>query len=120
MSDPLEPESVAGETEEVDALLVEPEDELIVRRAAPVPAHGRAIVPAVQAVAVAATGFVAGAAVVGLVGRHQRRALSQGASTARRLGRGRGRDRGPEVLQVVHTRSLLVDVHLLAGPGEGV
>jgi hypothetical protein len=119
VGDPLEHETVAGDTEEVDALLVEAEDELIVRRAAPVAAPSRAIVPAVQAVAVAATGFVAGAAVVGLVGRHQRRALAQGSGAGRALGRGRGgRDRGPEVLQVVSTRSLLVDVHVLGGPGD--
>jgi hypothetical protein len=94
VSDPLEPEVVAGDTEEVDALLVDAEGQTVVPRVlAPAPAPARTIVPAVQAAAVAATGFVAG----------------------RRLGRAR-RNRGPEVLQVVNTRSLLVDVHLLGGP----
>jgi hypothetical protein len=116
VSDPLEPEVVAGDTEEVDALLVDAEGQTVVPRVlAPAPAPARTIVPAVQAAAVAATGFVAGAAVVGLVSRRHSRALTQGAGAGRRLGRAR-RNRGPEVLQVVNTRSLLVDVHLLGGP----
>jgi hypothetical protein len=121
VSEPLEPESLTGDTEEVDALLVESDEQLILRRAVPLPAQSRGtIVPAVQAVAVAATGFVAGAAVVGLVGRHQRRVLAQGAGagSTRRLARGRGGRGRPEVLQVVSTRSLLVDVHVLGSPGE--
>jgi hypothetical protein len=75
--------------------------------------------PAVQAAAAAAGGFVAGAAVLGLVHRRQRRAaaLARG-QRGRRLGR-RGDPGGGigELVQIVGSRSLLVDVHLLGGPG---
>jgi hypothetical protein len=79
------------------------------------------VIPAVQAVAVAAGGFVAGAAVVGLVHRRQQRSLTPG--KGRRAGRGvgqgsRGAARAVELVQIVGSRSLLVDVHLLGGSGE--
>ena len=79
-----------------------------------------ATIPAVQAAAVAAGGFVAGAAVIGLVTRRQRRsvALAKGRRAGRRLGRGRGRGAqsgASELVQIVGSRSLLVDVHLLGG-----
>jgi hypothetical protein len=78
-------------------------------------------IPAVQAAAVATCGFVAGAAVVGLVQRRHRQAAS--VSRGRRAGRavsrsGRGggaADRAAELVQIVGSRSLLVDVHLLGG-----
>ncbi len=80
-----------------------------------------AAIPAVQAAAVAAGGFFAGAAVVGLVTRRQRQsaALAKGRRAGRRLSRG-GRRRGGapsagELVQIVGSRSLLVDVHLLGG-----
>jgi hypothetical protein len=65
--------------------------------------------PAVQAAAVAATGFVAGAATVVAISRH--------VSRRSRLPRRRRRNAGAETLSVVGTRSFLVDVHLL-GRGE--
>jgi len=75
--------------------------------------------PAVQAAAVAAGGFVAGAAVVGLVARRQRRsqALARGRQGGRRLARGRRRSGSAagELVQIVGSRSLLLDVHLLGG-----
>jgi hypothetical protein len=87
------------------------------------------VLPAVQAAAVAAGGFVAGVAVVGLVHRHQRRvsALGKPQGAGRVLAKGRrSRARGPrrgaakppELVQIVGTRSLLVDVHLLGGSGD--
>ena len=80
-----------------------------------------AVMPAVQAVAVAAGGFVAGAAVVGLVHRHNRRsaALVKGRRGAGRLSRSSARrsSRAGELAQVVGSRSFLVDVHLLGGTG---
>jgi hypothetical protein len=87
------------------------------------------VLPAVQAAAVAAGGFVAGVAVVGLVHRHQRRvsALGKPRGAGRALARGRragaGRSRrgaakASETVQIVGTRSLLVDVHLLGGSGD--
>lgn len=108
VSEPAEPDAVTGDTEEVDALVVLPEAQVLVAQA-----PSRAMVPVAQAAAVAAGGFVAGAAVVGLVGR--RRARSR-RLTARRRG-GKERTRGAELLQIVGSRSLLVDVHLLGGRG---
>jgi hypothetical protein len=113
-----------GDTEEVDALpVLADEPTVIASPAGTLPVQvgpGRAVVPAVQAAAVAAGGFVAGAAVVGLVQRRRRRtALVKGRRAGRRLSRG-GRDarsnrRAGELLQIVGSRSLLVDVHLLGG-----
>ena len=63
--------------------------------------------PAVQAAAVAATGFVAGAATVALARRHAAR-------KANPLKRRRRRKRGSDVVgDVLATRSFLVDIHLL-------
>jgi hypothetical protein len=75
--------------------------------------------PAVQVAAVAAGGFVAGAAVLGLARRKQasptRGRHSRLASKGRR---GIGKN-GGELLHIVGSRSLLVDVHLLdAGPAR--
>jgi len=110
--------------EVVDALPVLA-SEPTVMRAKPVPGAlargGGAVIPAVQAAAVAAGGFVAGAAVVGLVQRRQRQSasLTKGGRRGRGVGRaGRAAAGGGELLQIVSSRSLLVDVHLLgpAGP----
>lgn len=85
------------------------------------PVAGRALItmaPAVQAAAVAVSGFVAGAAVVGLVSRRRSRSRSRsgGRLTARR--RGKELSRGGELLQIVGSRSLLLDVHLLGGRSD--
>jgi hypothetical protein len=66
------------------------------------------LLPAVQAAAVAATSFVAGAATVALVRRH----------SARKLARRRAPRRALDGLPIVGSRSFLVDVHLIAKPGE--
>ncbi|HEY3864782.1 MAG TPA: hypothetical protein VGL54_01680 [Solirubrobacteraceae bacterium] len=110
-------------TEEVDALPVLAQEPTVIASPAgalPAQATGR-VVPAVQAAAVAAGGFVAGAAVVGLVHRRRRATLAKGAG-ARRLIRprpprrdGRSKRKTGELLQIVGSRSLLVDVHLLGG-----
>ena len=63
--------------------------------------------PAVQAAAVAATGFVAGAATLVLMRRH----------ATRKLARSRLR-RGVDALPIAGTRSFLIDIHLIAKPGE--
>jgi len=60
--------------------------------------------PAVQAAAVAATGFVAGAATVAVMRR-------RGARKA--LKRRRRGSRPAEMLEIVSSRSFLVDVHLV-------
>ncbi len=68
-----------------------------------------ASLPAVQAAAAAATGFVAGAATVALV-----------RGTAHAAGPGSANDAAAplDMLPVVGSRTFLVDVHLLAKPGE--
>ncbi len=65
--------------------------------------------PAVQAAAAAATGFVAGAATLALVKRHSARKQVR----ARREPR-----RAVDLLPIVGSRTFIVDVHLLGKPGE--
>ncbi len=65
------------------------------------------VFPGVQAAAAAATGFVAGAATIALVRRRSSRKLA-------RAGRGVPR-RAADALPVVASRTLIVDLHLLAG-----
>jgi hypothetical protein len=100
--EPVEAEVVEDAEEIVDGLPVLAE----VRTLEPTPV---ASIPAVQAAAAAATGFVAGAATIALLRRH----------TARRLARAQLRQRrAPGGLPIAGTRSFLVDVHLIAKPGE--
>jgi hypothetical protein len=106
---------VSEDTEEVDAVVVAPAP-----RALPERLTARAVAPAVQAVAVAAGSFVAGAAAAGLMRRRRHRRDLVRASARRKLGRGGGRRGGSsrsasELVQIVGSRSLLVDVHLLGG-----
>ena len=83
-------------------------------------ASSAALVPAVQAAAAAAGGFLAGAAVIRLVNRRHRRAarLVRRPRAARPASLFRGAlgrsTRNAELVQIVGSRSLLVDVHLLA------
>jgi hypothetical protein len=114
-----------SEAEEIDALPVLAEDVTAV----PVAARGQAalqrpasagMIPAVQAAAAAAGGFVAGAAVVGLVHRRHRRAAALSSRRRPVLSRrsrpaGRAGTVPGELLQIVGSRSLLLDVHLLGG-----
>jgi hypothetical protein len=75
--------------------------------------------PAQTAVA-AAGGFLAGAAVLGLVHRRKGKRLAlAGASSSRRIGRGGKRSKPVGELTIVGSRSLLVDVHLLGAPLRG-
>ena len=66
--------------------------------------------PAVQAAAAAATGFVAGAATLALVRRHSARKLAR----SRRLTTRRSAD----MLPIVGSRTFLVDVYLIAKPED--
>jgi hypothetical protein len=131
MSEPAQPPALpemdagTGESEEVDALVVLAGQPHVLGRHADtgaLPGEWRSgALPAVQAAAVAAGGFVAGAAVVGLMHHRQRRsaALTKGRKSARELSRrgsGRGGKTG-ELTQIVGSRSFLVDVHLLGGSG---
>jgi hypothetical protein len=76
----------------------------------PVERVGAAGLPAVQAAAAAATGFVAGAATVALVKRRSARKLARAQRSVPR--------RPVDMLPVLASRTFLVDVHLLAKPGE--
>jgi hypothetical protein len=66
--------------------------------------------PAVQAAAAAATGFVAGAAMLALVRRHSARKLARNRPLATR--------RAVDMLPIVGSRTFLVDVHLIAKPSD--
>jgi hypothetical protein len=95
-----EPEDISSEGEVVDGLPVPAEDAPVVEpapRGAPVVA-----VPAVQAAALAATGFVAGAATAAVVARRR----------ARPSRRRRKKSKGA-IGEIVGSNSFLVDVHLV-------
>jgi hypothetical protein len=72
----------------------------------------------VQTAAAAAGGFVAGAALLGLVHRrHSKRVALASARAPRRIGRsGKPSKAVGDAIDIVATRSLLVDVHLLRAP----
>ncbi len=91
---------VADDEETVDGLPVLADVRPIERASA-------AALPAVQAAAAAATGFVAGAATLALVKRH----------SARKLARSQPR-RAVDMLPILGSRTFLVDVHLVGKPGE--
>ncbi len=76
----------------------------------PVAGPPPAALPAVQTAAVAATGFVAGAATFALLRRHSARRILRAQRSAPR--------RAVDMLPVVGTRTFLVDVHLIAKPSE--
>jgi hypothetical protein len=76
----------------------------------PIERASPASLPAVQAAAAAATGFVAGAATVALVRRRAARKLTRVQRSAPR--------RAIDALPVVGSRTFIVDVHLLGKPGE--
>ncbi len=121
--------AIGPDGEEIDALpVLAPQARVLAARPATGALSGESrasgvMIPAVQAAAVAAGGFVAGAAVVGLVHRRQRRstALAKGRRFGAELGRGGRRarkgGRAGELVQIVGSRSLLLDVHLLGGSG---
>jgi hypothetical protein len=71
----------------------------------------------VQTAAAAAGGFVAGAALLGLVHRrHSRRAALRSGRSSRRIGGSGKRSKSTGELSIVGSRSLLVDVHVLGAP----
>jgi hypothetical protein len=88
-----------GQEETVDGLPVLAEVRTI-ERVVP------AALPAVQAAAAAATGFVAGAATLALVKRRSARKVA------------RSQRRPVNMLPIVGSRTFLVDVHLVGKPGE--
>jgi len=102
-AEPLDSRLESVEAETVDAVPV------LVEARPLAPATSYIALPAVQAAAVAATGFVAGAATMALVRRHSARKLARTRSTPKRA---------IDMLPIVGSRTFLVDVHLLAKPGE--
>ena len=87
---------------------------------APRVAIGPLAVGSAQTAAAAAGGFVAGAAMLGLVHRRKSKRLARAsASSSRRVGRGGKRTKSAGELVIVGSRSLLVDVHLLGAPLRG-
>jgi len=102
-SETAEPSGVDPEEEVVDGLPVLVEVRTV-ERVSP------ASLPAVQAAAAAATGFVAGAATVALVKRRNARKMA-------RNGRG-GPRRAVDMLPIVGSRSFLVDVHVIGKQGD--
>jgi hypothetical protein len=101
-----DPEHTPADAEEIlDGEALDGEPVLAeVRAIEPVSPPG---LPAVQAAAAAATGFVAGAATIALIRHH----------TARKMARSRLR-RGLDALPIAGTRSFLIDIHLIAKPEE--
>ena len=120
-----------GDTEEIDAIVLPVEEGVAIEpaEAVPVPASRRSAAlaslrsaPAVQAAAVAAGGFVAGAAVVGIARRRRGgavRVARRGSGSARGRRAKGARQGAGELLQIVGSRSLLVDVHLLDSAARG-
>jgi hypothetical protein len=119
-----ESESSVGGVPPVDPLLSEPEadgsaaePDVEIVDGFPVLAEVRTVeratpaaLPAVQVAAVAATGFVAGAATVALVRRRAARKVA-------RNGRGAAR-RAVDLLPIAASRSFLVDVHVIGKQGD--
>jgi hypothetical protein len=101
-----EPEIIIGEA----VVAGEPEETVeglpVLAQVRPIERAAPAALPAVQAAAAAATGFVAGAATLALVKRHSARKLA------------RAQRRPIDMLPIVGSRTFLIDVHLIAKPGE--
>jgi hypothetical protein len=68
-----------------------------------------ASLPAVQAAAVAATGFVAGAATIALIKRRATRKVARNGKNGRRVA---------DLLPITASRSFLVDVHVIGKQGD--
>jgi hypothetical protein len=101
--DQLPPDAEVEDEETVDGLPVLSEVRAI-ERSSPVS------LPAVQAAAVAATGFVAGAATMALVRRHSTRKVARARASAPR--------RAVEMLPIVGSRTFLIDIHLVGRSDE--
>jgi hypothetical protein len=113
VSEPLRPETVAAESDDevevVDALPVPegPPAPGEVPAPASAPSRGSLVVAgpvAVQAAAVAMTGFAAGAATVAVVRRHRAKKARRGVTR---------RKDGKALADIRASRSFLVDIHLL-------
>ena len=107
------PESDGVAADEADAAASDPEVEIVdgfpvLAEVRTVERVGSASLPVVHVAAVAATGFVAGAATVALVKRRAARKVVRNSRTGAR--------RPADLLPIAATRSFLVDVHVIAKP----
>jgi len=98
-----DPSRVEPEEEVVDGLPVLAEVRTVER---PSPAS----LPAVQAAAAAATGFVAGAATIALIKRRAARKVVRNGKSGPR--------RAADLLPITASRSFLVDVHVIGKQGD--
>jgi hypothetical protein len=102
---------MSDESIEIVDAVEEPVDGLpVLAEVRPIEAAAPAPLPAVQAAAVAATSFVAGAATFAVFHRHRARKLARLQRTAS--------PRPFELLPIVGSRTFLVDVHLIGKPPE--
>jgi hypothetical protein len=121
-ADEQTPEVVASEGVEpvgvdpgIEAVGIDPEEEVV--DGLPVLAEVRTIeraspasLPAVQAAAAAATGFVAGAATIALIKRRSARKVARNSKNGSR--------RVADLLPITASRSFLVDVHVIGKQGD--
>jgi hypothetical protein len=101
----IEEPRINGQEAEHDENLEETVDGLpVLAEVRPIERTSPASLPAVQAAAAAATGFVAGAATLALVKRRAARKVARSRSGPRRA---------IDMLPIVGSRTFLVDVHLI-------
>ncbi len=98
-----------------DPAAVEPDEEVVdglpvIAEVRTIDTPSHASLPAVQAAAAAATGFVAGAATIALIKRRSARKMA-------RNGKG-GARRAIDLLPITASRSFLVDVHVIGKQGD--
>ena len=104
------------QSESIDSSVEEPEvvdGVLVVAHVRAVEVARQGPPPFVQVAAVAATGFVAGAATAAVLGRHFARVQARRAPTVAPSAPLRRRE---PAFEVVASRTFVVDVHTLAGP----
>ena len=108
------------QSESIDSSVEEPEvvdGVLVVAHVRAVEVARQGPPPFVQVAAVAATGFVAGAATAAVLGRHFARVQARRApSVAPTAAPSAPLRRREPALEVVASRTFVVDVHTLAGP----
>jgi len=93
---------------------IEPEEEIVdglavIAEVRTIERTSPASLPAVQAAAAAATGFVAGAATIALIKRRAARKVARN---------GKGSRRAADLLPIAASRSFLVDVHVIGKQGD--
>jgi hypothetical protein len=108
------PDGDVPDDDVADAYVADPEAEVVdglpvLAEVRTIERAGPASLPAVQAAAAAATGFVAGAATLALLKRRSARKMARNRSGARRAA---------DLLPIAASRSFLVDVHVIGKQGD--